>query len=91
MFGYIFLVMMIIIYVLLQKIKFENMEVDAYRSEDQDCYNLSLGRKVFTFDNGNVRSRRNGRKQRKLLAHFESVEDLENMDWKTKWKIYRKY
>ncbi len=85
--GYILLVMVVITYVLLQKIKFENMEVEAYRTEDQGCYNVSLGKKGFTFNNGNVRS---GIKP-KLLAHFESVEDLENMGWKTKWKIYRSY
>jgi len=88
--SYILLVMVVVTYILLQKIKFENMEVEAYRSEDQGCYNVSLGSRVFTFDQGNVRSRREGRK-RKLIAHFESVEDLENMDWKTKWKIYRGY
>ena len=88
--GYILLVIAIVTYVLLQKIKFENMEMEVYRSEDQDCYDVNLGRRNYTFDNGNVRSRREGRK-RKLIAHFESVEDLENMDWKTKWKIYRGY
>lgn len=88
--SYILLVMVVVTYILLQKIKFENMEVEAYRSEDQGCCNLSLGSRVFTFDQGNVRSRRGDRK-RKLIAHFESVEDLENMDWKTKWKIYRGY
>lgn len=88
--GVVLLVMIIVTYILLQKIKFENMEVEAYRSEDQGCYNMSLGRRTFTFDNGNIRSRRERRK-RKLIAHFGSVEDLENMDWKTKWKIYRGY
>ena len=88
--SYILLVMVAVTYTLLQKIKFENMEVGAYRTEDQDCYDVSLGSRVFTFDQGNVRSRRNGRK-RKVIAHFESVEDFENIDCKTKWKIYRGY
>lgn len=88
--GYILLVMVVVTYILLQKIKFENMEVEAYRSEDQGCYDVILGRRNYTFDNGNVRSRRACRK-RKVIAHFESVEYLENMDLKTKWKIYRGY
>lgn len=88
--GYILLAIAVVTYVLTQKVRFEGMEVEAYRSEDQCCYNASLGRRNFTFDNGNVRSRRSCSKH-KLIAHFESVEDFENMDWKTKWKIYRNY
>lgn len=90
MFGYVLLVMVVVTYVLLQKSRFEGMEVEVYRSEDQCCYDVSLGRRSFTFDNGKVRSRRSCSKHR-LIAHFESVEDLESMGWKTKWKIYRNY
>lgn len=88
--GYILLVMIVLTYVILQKIKFENMEVELYRSEDQCCYDMNLGRRRFTFDNGIIRSTRIKHK-RKVIKAFEDVESCERMDWKTKWKIYRNY
>ena len=87
--GYVFIIMLIITYVLLQKIKFDNMEVECYHTEDQCCYNVSLRNRRYTFDNGNLRSRRN--KSTKVILTFDDVDSLENVDWRTKWKIWRSY
>lgn len=87
--GYVFIIMLITTYVLLQKIKFDNMEVECYHTEDQCCYNVSLRNRRYTFDNGNLRSIRN--KSTKVILTFDDVDSLENVDWRTKWKIWRNY
>ena len=86
---YILIIMLIIAYILLQKIKFDNMEVECYRAVDQCCYDVQLRNRKYSFDNGNLRSRR--RKSTKVILTLEDVDDLENVDWKTKWKIWRNY
>lgn len=87
--GYVLIVIIAANYLLLQKIKFDNMQVEVYRSEDQCCYDVLLGRRSYTFDNGNLRSKRG--RGRKVICTFNDVDTLEGINWKDKWKIWRSY